>query len=83
MRHYPVESPLTYFFPAGTSPFITLLWLPTPGTGRDGKPFSGFSVLVIKEVIDVKLPDSLFTIPSNAIFKENVSMREMYDPSIP
>ncbi|MFX1705561.1 hypothetical protein PV783_16460 [Chitinophaga sp. CC14] len=82
-KQYPVESPLTYFFPAGTSPFITLLWAPTPGTGKDGKPFSGFSVLVVKDVIDVKLPDSLFTIPSNAILKENVSMMEMYDPNIP
>jgi hypothetical protein len=83
LRHYPVESPLTYFFPAGVSPFITLLWAPSPGTGTDGKPISGFSVLAIEEIIDVKLPDSLFMLPANVIMKENVSMREMYDPSIP
>ncbi|SKD09431.1 hypothetical protein SAMN05660461_5319 [Chitinophaga ginsengisegetis] len=83
MRHYPVQSPLACFFPDSTSPFITLLWLPTPGTDKDGKPISGFSVLTIKEVTDVKLPDSLFTIPADAIMKENVTMDEMYNPNIP
>ncbi|NLR62504.1 hypothetical protein HGH93_30715 [Chitinophaga polysaccharea] len=82
-RRYPVESPLSFFFPAGTSPFITLLWLPSPGTGKDGKTFVGYSVLAITEVIDAKLPDSLFTIPADAILKENVSMQEMYGPNMP
>lgn len=82
-RHYPVQSPLSYFFPDGVAPFISLIWLPTPGTGKDGNPVSGFSVLAIKEVIDVKIPDSLFTIPGNAIIKENVTMDEMYNPNIP
>lgn len=82
-KHYPVQSPFAYFFPNGEAPFITLIWLPTPGTGEDGKPVSGFSVLAIKEVKDVKLPDSLFTIPPHAIIKENVTMNEMYNPNIP
>lgn len=82
-RHYPVQSPLSFFFPAGTSPFITLLWLPSPGTGKDGKTFIGYSVLAIKEVIDTQLPDSLFTIPAGVILKENVSMQEMYGPDMP
>ncbi|MEZ2443381.1 hypothetical protein AB6805_16775 [Chitinophaga sp. RCC_12] len=82
-RHYPVQSPLNYFFPDSTNTFITLLWAPSPGTGKDGKPISGFSVLVIKEVIEAKLPDSLFTIPADAIIKENVTPDEMYNPNIP
>lgn len=75
-----IPSPLGNIFSSQQGqhmPYITLLWAPTPSSGADGKIFKGYSVFHISKIIPMNLPDSLFTLKSGTIVRENVPLIEM------